>query len=302
MTETEENQKEAVLLHMVKLPVDFKEFQLSENITCGKLKGSKIGDLYERLCHDQGIDDGEPFGYKFYFDINTDRHNDDGDHDSPLNIVSRLCNIITICTKSHFGMARLITTWNNYSSASKTIEIFKYTEQHQQTDWHNQHPPPTISTENLRKCWEAENMLLHNKYAYYQNSRVGNALIFFFYAWRSYHIEQACIHLSIAIESLFAPETPSELSHQLSFNAAKFYGGTREEQEYLYKNMKKFYNIRSKLVHGLQPTNVKVHEVIDFAFTFTCECLHELLINQNLLKTFSNNSKRRELFRKYLFE
>ena len=293
--------KEAVLLHMVKLPFDFTNLQLSEGITCGKLKGSQIGVLYEKLCYDQGIDDGDPFSYEFYFDINTERHHDYGDHDSPFNIVSRLCNITTICTKSHFGMVRLIGMWDDYLSACRTSEIFTYTEQHEQTDWHNQ-DLPIISIEHLKKCWEAENTLLHDEYARYQNSRVGNALIFFFYAWRSYHIEQACIHLAISIESLFSPNSPGELSHQLSLNAAKFHAKTGPEQAQIYDNMKSFYSIRSQLVHGQQPRNEKVLEVVDFAFPFICDCLHKLLLDLKLLRSFNDNSQRRELFRKQLFE
>ncbi len=222
--------------------------------------------------------------------------------ESPFSIASRLCNITTICTQSHFGMARLIWSNDNYSSSNETYEIFKYTEQDQQTDWHNQHPSPAISVEMLKKCWESENELTLNKYGFYKDGQVTNALVFFFYAWRSYHIEEACIHLAIALESLFAPASTQELSHQISFNAAKFCGQTSQESENIYTSLKRFYKIRSQLVHGGQSDDYKIIEVINFAYPFTCKCLYKLLTNKQLLKEFDNNSQRHALFKKWLFE
>ena len=60
----------------------------------------------------------------------------------------------------------------------------------------------------------------------------------------------AFLSLMISMESMLGPNSPGELTHQVSRNAAVLLGATRSESQEVYRNVKSLYAKRSAIVHG----------------------------------------------------
>jgi hypothetical protein len=92
----------------------------------------------------------------------------------------------------------------------------------------------------------------------------------------------AYITLMIALESITKSE--SEISHQLSRYCAVINSNSKQEGEVIYANMKKLYDLRSKIVHG--DDKVKSEKIKAFYPTLlaiTSQTLVEL-ISHNILE------------------
>ena len=61
--------------------------------------------------------------------------------------------------------------------------------------------------------------------------------------------------LWIAIEALFGPEDGRKISHRLAQRMASFLAAGGEEAHDLYREIKKGYGLRSKIVHGMKVKN-----------------------------------------------
>jgi hypothetical protein len=56
--------------------------------------------------------------------------------------------------------------------------------------------------------------------------------------------------LAIALESLFSPGDSAEYSFRISQTASQLIGKTAAERRAIYDDLRKFYNKRSKIMHG----------------------------------------------------
>lgn len=271
--------------------------ELGRGIKYGKLEDSEIGKLYEKLCFEDKVDDGEPFGYSVYFDVDQSASGTGLEFESPYTIYMRLCNMATICSDHSVGMVRVIASSDGYKTASFTNQLFWYPFQDEQVGWFSKNKKEIKYLHTLKRYLDNEDKLFR-KWQY--TSRIANALIYFFYAWRSYHVEPACINLSIVLESLFGPEGSNEISHQIAFNVSRFIGKNNEDRKKVYKEIKRFYSVRSKIVHGVVPKEDAVLKSLEYMFPLISLILRKIMTNNELFNGF--NSKRKLLIEKWLFD
>lgn len=293
----------AVLLHLI--PWDRKvsePVRVTDGIQYCVMEGSCVWKLYKQLCVNHGVDQGDPFMFTTYFDIYTQIHRLELlTLESPYDLVPRLCNMIALCSNRSIGMARAIWSDDGYKTESETRIIFDYTDQSQQIAWHFGFllDEEVRYSHLLQKYWLLETSLWKERV---HSSRLANALIYFYYAWRAYHAEQACINLSIVLESLFGPSSTTELSHQIAFNASRFFGRTKERRESIYRIVKKFYGVRSRLIHGERAKEQNLLEVVEDVFPICAAALRRILTQREVFVKFNNKASRKEMLDNWLFE
>jgi hypothetical protein len=289
----------AVLLHLVDWQYPLNQIQISPSIKVCRTKDSRVGYLYEKLCSESGIDDGEPFNFDSYVLIEPSEANLFSlDFGNPYSILDRLCNVIAIVLSQPIAMCRAIESNDDFDTCEDTHLIYTYSPQ---TEW--------ILTGGLsineqsiieiRKAWQVSQECWEKGMS---QSRIVNALTYFYYAWRSYDIEQTCINLAIVLELLFAPHSQTEISHQISFYTSRFLGQKAEDRKDIYDLVKKFYNIRSSIIHGGIPTDGKIIDITVEAFQLCTTILKRILLDENLASTFNSDYLRKEMLSKYLFE
>jgi len=134
------------------------------------------------------------------------------------------------------------------------------------------------------------------------HSALRNALFNFFQCQLSNHLEQLCINTSIILESLFGPDSNSELSHQIAMNVAKHLGDDAKTEEN-YKLIKSFYSLRSKIVHGATEKNKsKMHDTILKTYKLTTSIIRELLIKKESFDIFKDKKTHSEYLKALKFK
>ncbi len=259
---------------------------------------SDIISFYRKLCYEQFIDDSEPFNYQVY--ILREKEFDEWDYafGTPYSIIDFVANIIAINISQPIGMCRVIASKDNFKTLHSTLLIFAsgiqtealFLDDHKITD--------EVKL-NIAKCYKnLKEVEKNNGYL----RKIRNSLDYFYYAWRSPFLEQTNINLAVSLESLFSPASNNELSHQISFNIAKFLSRNAEEQVALYESIKKFYSIRSKIVHGAAPDDDIIWDSTIDTFHLTANILKQILTNKELIEIFNDNKKRVEYLRNNLFK
>jgi hypothetical protein len=79
-------------------------------------------------------------------------------------------------------------------------------------------------------------------------------------------------------------------------------GKTSEEREALFKLVKQFYSIRSKLVHGGKANKYDMYNIIPQAFHLCAKILKSILVSYTIAEKFCSESKRKDMFREWLFD
>lgn len=83
----------AGLLHLIGWEVASDSVDLSEHIKIGCTENSRIWQLYETLCAETQIDDGEPFWYDSYVLMEPDGATDNINFGDPYCLFDRVCNM-----------------------------------------------------------------------------------------------------------------------------------------------------------------------------------------------------------------
>jgi hypothetical protein len=107
--------------------------------------------------------------------------------------------------------------------------------------------------------------------------------------------------LAVALETLFAPHSYSETTHQLAFNLARFHGKDRGDREQIYRLTKKFYGIRSSIVHGGLPDDGAVADLTVDMFHLMAAVFRRALVSPDLAVSLNTDVSRRALWDQYLF-
>ncbi|PKQ46494.1 hypothetical protein CSW08_02905 [Confluentibacter flavum] len=126
-------------------------------------------------------------------------------------------------------------------------------------------------------------------------------MIFFYFSWNTLSLELTGISISIVLETLFSPHSNSELTHQIAYNIASFTGKEKQEKTELYKYVKKYYSIRSKLVHGETVKEEELNSIPPF-FKFICDIILKIISDDKLIHVFNDNQKRKEFLNDKLFQ
>jgi hypothetical protein len=291
--------KHAILIHLLDWKYDKKEFIIDDDISFIDLDGHQVKTLYHSLCQDTGVDDGDPFifGSALLLDDNKDDHSIFPSA-SPGSISSTFLNLLTIIHGGTVGHCRIISSKDNFITSWGTYELYDALSEgvydlqvtHKKLDQNILHLIQKICT-NL-KATAASNT---------KHARISNALSYFYLAWNVHTFEQTAIGLSIVMETLFSPHSNTELSHQVSYNIAKFTSKTKKARQETYKMVKKYYAIRSKIVHG-DSINNDEYASIPIFFKFISSILIKILSDNNLIILFNDNKLRKQYLDDLLFE
>ena len=279
-------------MHTPRWALDTRRIDLAEGIQLRGFEGSEVESLYHRMCRDHHMDSGEPFHFEAMFLVDFEQEST-AEFDGPDSTVSRLSNTLAVCTRASLGMCRLwylpdTPDWHPQSRVlTEAVALLG----------HDRQDDLVIDCDTARRvvqCWRT--------YSSLPRGRVINALDFFFSAWRACFPDHLCLNLSIALESLFSPDSDRELAHQIAYYASRHAGRSAAERRRIFKEIKTFYSQRSKIVHGADPKWEKVMEIAPLIFRFCATQLERLLLEPSLALEMNDRTKRRALFERLLFE
>jgi hypothetical protein len=155
--------------------------------------------------------------------------------------------------------------------------------------------------QQLRTFWDITSPYVESRA--FGGSRLDAILVSFHAAWTAKILEHSVLFQSIVFELLFSPESSGETTHQISFNTAKYVGKTPEGREEIYKLMKRFYAVRSQIVHGTKTrVNSKDITCVLNAFRVLVDILTVLFSNPEFIETLNNKAKRNALLQSFMFE
>lgn len=114
---------------------------------------------------------------------------------------------------------------------------------------------PEFDEKSARGFEEFFRTISHN--AVQRHTEIAIALRRFHFAAQRKRSEDRLIDLLIAAEALFLPDGGGELRYRLSQRLAFFLHDDPTKRMDVFEDIKKAYDIRSKIVHGKQPEDVK---------------------------------------------
>lgn len=291
----------AVLLHMHVWRSILNEFEIDKDIWLKSTNNSKIWELYVDMCEKFNYDQGEPFGYDFYIQVKVDYPWDPTD---PFSITGKISNLISIELEMPIAASRSIYSSDNFNTFIYTSEDYQYGNN---TEWlmfddikNEKRYFDDLSLTNVKKMYLSLKEIDSKNVS---KNRIINALIYYFYSWcRIHYLEQTCINLSVCLESLFAPISNTELSHQISYNISRFLTDIPDERRKYYTLIKKFYNLRSKIVHGNVPNTDEVINLTREVYVLTGKIIKRILLDEKLTSIFNNEKMRVNFFREMIFK
>lgn len=303
--------KAAVLIINHSWSLSSSKVDITDDIAFCSIENTDIERLYHKLCSEVNYHEGEPItNVAMILNENVIDHSFHNYHSSE-SIISELCNFISICMGRPLPRYDLIFSTDNFKTAcGNPIEI------HYEYNLYENLIEPSVSTilstigrnfdysysitddhiKSIKTCFN------NYKHLSLAQTKLENAFSFYFNAWHSRKTDQTCINLAIVLESLFSPSSNAELIHQISFNACKFLGRTENERENFFNLIKKFYGLRSKIVHGSFPKFEELNTLTASMFVVCSEILKMLFMNINLAQIFMNDKNREKQIKKWLFQ
>ncbi len=293
--------KTAILIHLLGWDAKFDSFTIDNGITLVNLLSHPANDLYLKLCEDDGIDDGSPYNFRTAIILNDDVSKKDYSFfptEDPYSISSILINLLTLFFKGTLGHSRIIFAKNNSETTWFSNEIYdlETNDNEALVIFHSK-----LNEENLNIIQTIWNNLKVIKAYNINKSRIENALNYYYFSWNIHGLEQTAVSLSIVLETLFAPDTNTELTHQISFSIAKFTGINKQQRINIYKLVKSYYKIRSKIVHGDSLNEKEIKLIPDF-FKFTSKLLLRIVRDRKLIEIFNDNKMRRSFLNEIMFK
>lgn len=291
--------KYAILIHVLHWDYYENEYIIEEDgISLINIRDHQIEKLYHSLCREKGIDEGEPYMYDTAL-ILYDENNEDYSFlpsPSPQSLSSIFINLLTLINGASIGFCRVISSNDNFDTSLTTYELYDALTE-------NMYELTGISIELNKQNLELLHAIWKNLRVVWASgqSRIDNALTFYYLSWNTHTFKQTVISLSIVIESLFSPDSNTELSHQIAFNLAKFMGETKADRDEKYKLIKKYYSIRSKLVHGDSIKDTEIDSIPIF-FNLISKVFLKILIDKELIILFNDNTMRKVYLKDKLFE
>ncbi len=255
---------------------------IEPGLTLGPIENSVEGRLYARLCSETGIDDGDPFGSEVYARFDPPIYF--GDWGDPHSVVDRFYNLLTIAMASPIGMCRVICSADGFASALYTENVFFTIGDAEilEKNW----PPITpllvgeiaLAWKNTQKCWK-QGM---------SKSRLIRALEYFYYAWRSEHMDQICLNLGIVLEELFGPHSNPSRKNPTWVNTVCFACDLSEEVMRVRPLVQRLCRLQSEIAGGLEQDYDELDDVVAEAFPFVAKVLNTILLDEKLSLQFNS--------------
>lgn len=255
--------------------------------------------VYERLCRTRGAEAGDPLLIETVLRFDgSDHGSDDPDNfGEPEAIVGRVSNLWTVATGEIVDFARVIILDRRLRITYTDVawRVGTWTSTFWETD-RRRRRRALRDPEKLVRLWESMGGAPRNS-----AGRTDSALVYFCHSWRSHHLDQACVHLAVTLETLFAPHAQGETSHQIAFNVCRFMGRSPEEREQIYAMTRRFYSIRSAIVHGSEPDWKKCEPAYVEMFDLITRVFRRILLDSAAVSAFKDEDARRKMFRSFLF-
>jgi hypothetical protein len=288
----------ALLVHLTEWKGPGPAAAIAPGLVLREFSGSPVEALYHKLCAEEGIDEGEPFNYGLYAELTPVGVSGNlPDFDDPYSTADRLCNLFAVVQGHSLTLTRVIWSADGFATAKGTRIL--YVEGAQSSFLHEHIPPLTVAAiDDLRAMWNHTERLWMDERS---SGRIIMALTYFGYAWRSPYLDQVCLNLAIVLEILFAPHNQSELTHQIAYSVAHFIGGSRAEREKTYAFVKKFYGLRSTIVHGGKVNGDDLVQIAPKAFERVASLLRRITRSDRLARTFNEPDLRRSLLSDLVF-
>lgn len=289
--------KLACLFFVPKLTGLEKSFEISKEIKIINSFNSQEAKAFFDLVEEHKlINVGEPNSYSLCVVLNKQPYYPE--FDDPYTLINRFSNILAVNTASPIIEGHVIVSENEFKSIKYLGSHFSFTHskfEHFQDLYGvmNQN-----SLDDLKIMWANYSDVWNSKKSL---GRLSNALTFFYQAWNSQYMESFCINLTIVFELLFAPHSHSETSHQISYNVSRFVADDKDKRKSIYTAMKKFYSIRSRIIHGGLPDEEKIIQPTKSAFLLCANILKKILLDQKLTNTFNDEKQRKDLMENFVF-
>lgn len=290
--------KTAILIHYLGWQSSKTKFALGNGIYIHKLATHNVGKLYFNECKSKNMDNGEPYLYDVCIIIHDWESvaSGSGFTTDPYSLVSQLINVIAIYFVTVIDMIRVIISRDNFKQYKHT-EVIDYCGVQSEFLLESKIAINDKNIKEIKKIWANMRRLWYEKQS---QSRVINALTHFYYSWNVHYIEQTAIYASIVLEILFSPHSKDELSHQIAFNVCQFLGSDKNEKSLIYKKIKNYYSVRSKIVHGNQLSS-KEEDVVPEFYKTICAILLKIIGNKKLSEVFDDNNKRKVFLENLIF-
>jgi len=275
------------------------EFLIKEDICLICLEGHPVKILYHKLCYETGLDGGEPYTFNVALLLTDNKEEDISiyPNSSHWSLSSMILNLLTMIYGGTLGHCRIIGSKDSFDTCWGTYELY---EPLSEGVYELQASGTKLGSYELNLMQTICTNLKATTATNSKHTRINNALTFFYLAWNVHTFEQTIIGLSIVMETMFSPGSNSELSHQVSYNIAKFACLTKNERQEKYKAIKKYYSIRSKIVHG-EPINTEEYDSIPILFKFISSVLLKILSDKTLIIIFNDNKLRRQYLDDLIF-
>jgi len=295
-TKVEVKDRSVGLVHLVDWQLESNFFNLSNDIRLSKFKDSKIQKLYEKLIKKELIDDGEDFGYETYIEI------DNGfdlkwhyPYIGFLEYIDLVCSLLGITFSGYIDLTNILHISPQRDIVFHTIPfpliemrpLINFLVEKQPLQFKIDTRIKSYLKDSWKHIWKG---VKEGKF-----NRLFNAVRLYYLASTSIRYSEAILHLVIIWETLFAPYSHSEISHQVSMNLSRFLRTNKIRKKELYKNLKEIYSERSKIVHGGTVKNEnKLIDHADIAFDITAQALYKILSSSKLTKIFLNEKLRKD--------
>ena len=287
------------LFHGVSWNIDAAWREVYPGLKLCRMQGSGVEKTYQELCEHRHVDDGEPFHYEVYATIAPESSSFYYQNGYGHSQVDRLANMIAIATGQPPFMCRTFApAVESKQNKISTEELYWLGEQNEFLIRESAKLDET-SVEAISKMYSGYERMWAQDKSY---SRLVSAQSCFYNAWRSMHIQQICLNLAIAAEMLFSPNGRNEITHQLAFNFAKFHETDSVKRLELYRKIKKFYGLRSAVVHGGLPEQSKLIGPTVEMFGILANVLERILTDDALIDVFNENTNRNNYLTSLLFD
>ncbi|GAC1384174.1 MAG: hypothetical protein NVSMB45_12070 [Ginsengibacter sp.] len=294
----------AILIHNISWAHSSNSVEISKGLTFININNHQVEKLYYHICEKDKIDESSPYDYHIALIIDHDiienvsafPHHSDFPSHSEYALSTSALNILTILKKGILGFCRVITSSDNFQTCNLTFRLYETATDYidELTAEHGNFENETAR--NFRTIWN--NLQLFPSGT--RKSRIENALNFFYFSWQTLSLEQTGICLSIVLETLFTPNSNNELTHQISYNIANFFENKKSAKIERYRYIKKYYSIRSKLVHGESINDNELLSIKEY-FKFVCDLILKIISDKELILIFNDNKSRIKYLEEQLF-
>jgi len=283
------------LIHLVRWNLESKEFELLNGVRLCKFQGSTVQKLHKQLIKKELIDEGQDYGYHTFIEIDNpiDRRHE-GYQIGFFEQFDLVCSLMGITFGGYIDLVDILDLSDKRNKVFHIIPLLFYTETRPQIGWQVEKMPSNFEinprmAKYLQNAWNS----IWKGVKKQRFNRLFNAVRFYYLANTSIRDSETVLHLVIILETLFAPHSHSEITHQVSLNVSKFLQDNVEERKKLYKKLKDIYSDRSKIVHGGAPSDEnKFSNHVDKAFNITAKALYKILSSPKLSTIFSDEKLR----------